>query len=282
MKKKPSRNPKPVIHMINVGGQILHTAVWQTDTATDNRPVLFFNGIGANLEMVAPLGEMLHDRDVVVFDMPGIGCSPSARMPYRARTLTKWANRVLDHLGIGDVDVMGISWGGAAAQQFARDCPRRVKSLVLLATSAGMAMVPGNISAISRMASPRRYIDPQYLMKHFETLYGDNAGDGASDHITRIKPPSRRGYLYQLLAMMGWTSVHFLPFLKQPTLVMSGDRDHIVPLVNSRILQSLIPRATLKIVRGGGHLFAISRARQVIPLIRGFLDDHQGQTKTAA
>ncbi len=272
---------EPDIQLIDVGGQKLRTAVWRgTGTA---RPVLFFNGIGANLEMVAPLGEMMRARsDVIVFDMPGIGGSPAANIPYRPSTIGKWAMRILDELGYAEVDVMGISWGGGAAQQIARDYPDRVRSLVLLATSAGMVMVPGNISAISRMANPRRYIDPDYMMKNFETLYGDAADQSAVKHKNRIKAPTKRGYVYQLLAMVGWTSIHFLPFLKQPTLVMSGDRDHIVPLANARILKALIPRADLKIVKGGGHLFAVSRAAQVVPIISRFLDDHASDHLEAA
>jgi len=272
---------EPEIKLMNVGRQQLRTAIWRNGGSS--RPILFFNGIGANLEMVAPLGEMLRGRsDLILFDMPGIGGSPAPRMPYRPSTAGKWASRILDDLGYGDVDVMGVSWGGGAAQQFARDFPERARSLVLLATSAGTLMVPGNLSAISRMASPKRYIDPEYLMKNFETLYGDSVDGSAHAHKVRIQAPTVRGYLYQLMAMAGWTSLHFLPFLKQPTLVMSGDRDHIVPLANARILKAAIPSADLRIVKGGGHLFVVSRAKQVIPVITRFLDDHADDYLKAA
>lgn len=272
---------EPEIHMVSVGKQVLRTAIWRNGGSA--RPVLFFNGIGANLEMAAPLGEMMEGRaDVIMFDMPGVGGSPAPRFPYRPSTIGKWACKILDEFGYGDVDVMGVSWGGGAAQQFARDYPERARSLVLLATSAGMLMVPGHISAIRRMASPKRYIDPDYMMKNFETLYGDTADGHAEKHKSRIKPPTVRGYMYQLMAMYGWTSLHFLPFLKQPTLVMSGDRDNIVPLANARILKAAIPYADLKIVKGGGHLFVVSRAKQVIPVISRFLDDHADDFKAAA
>ena len=264
---------KPRIELIDVGRQTLRTAVWQGGGT--KRPLLFFNGIGANLELVAPLGEMIsHRSDVIVFDMPGIGGSPKPRMPYRPSTIVKWSNQILDQLGYGDVDVMGISWGGGAAQQFAISMPDRARCLVLLATSAGMAMVPGNWSAISKMANPRRYIDPDYMLKNFQTLYGDNADNTAVGHKDRILAPTKTGYMYQLMAMAGWTSIHMLPFLRQPTLVMSGDRDNIVPLANARILKAAIPRADLNIVKGGGHLFAVSRVHQVVPIIERFLDDH--------
>lgn len=265
-------NNQPEIKLMNVG-RSLRVAHWKNGGTA--RPILFFNGIGANLELVAPLGEMLKGRsDLITFDMPGVGGSPEPKMPYRPSTIVKWSNRILDELDIDDVDVMGVSWGGCAAQQYARENPERARSLVLLATSAGTIMVPGNLSAITKMRSPKRYTDPDYMMKNFETLYGDISDNRANEHRDRIMPPTVRGYLYQLTAMLGWTSVHFLPFLKQPTLIMSGDRDHIVPLANARILKSLAPRADLKIVKGGGHLFVVSRAKQVVPVITRFLDDH--------
>lgn len=264
---------EPEVELVKVGRQTLRTARWRA--GGNKRPILFFNGIGANLELVAPLGEMMSERsDVIVFDMPGIGGSPAPTVPYRPSTVVKWSNQLLDELGYADVDVMGVSWGGGAAQQFAISNPDRVRSLVLMATSAGMAMVPGNLSALSKMGNPRRYIDTDYMLKNFETLYGDAADKTAVSHKNRIIPPSKRGYMYQLMAMAGWTSLHRLPFLKQPTLIMSGDRDNIVPLANSRLLKAAIPRADLNIVKGGGHLFAVSRAHQVVPIIARYLDDH--------
>ena len=54
------------------------------------------------------------------------------------------------------------------------------------------------------MADPRRYIDPDYMNTHFKTLYG-GADTGKGGHINRITPPTKTGYFYQLLAMLGWT-----------------------------------------------------------------------------
>jgi pimeloyl-ACP methyl ester carboxylesterase len=89
-------------------------------------------------------------------------------------------------------------------------------------------------------------------------------------HIGRLRPPSQRGYLYQLAAMAGWTSAFFLPFLKTPTLVLMGESDRIVPLVNGRFLARLIPNAQLETVPGG-HLFMVSRPAETFPVIRRFL-----------
>ena len=80
------------------------------------------------------------------------------------------------------------------------------------------------------------------------------------------------GYVYQLLAGMGWTSIHWLHRIRQPTLVMAGSEDPLVPPVNARIISLLIPNNRLFIVPGGGHLFMLHSIDKVVPVIRGFLD----------
>ena len=266
---------EPRIEILRAGGRQLRVAVWQGQTAGTGpakRPVLFFNGIGANIELMAPLAGWLSDRDLITFDMPGIGGSPKPVTPYRPWSMAWTATQILDQLGYGSVDVMGVSWGGGLAQQFALQFPKRTGHLVLCATTAGMIMVPGDMKALSKMADPQRYIDPEFMRKNFETLYGGET-IGADGHIGRIMPPSRTGYLYQLGAMAGWTSAPFLPMLRAPTLIMMGDDDRIVPVINGQFLARLIPKASLEIIPGGGHLFLVSHAAEVVPRIREFLDE---------
>lgn len=265
-----------IIEMMKAGGRELRVAHWRLDEPSDHPPILFFNGIGANIEAVAPLAEMLDDRAFVMFDMPGTGESPDPTLPYNPFTMCWTANLILGQLGIEQVDVMGVSWGGAMAQHFALQHPKSTRRLVLAATTAGMLMVPGNPAALTKMANPRRYIDRDYMNEHFQTLYGGIDPDGEANqkdsHIGRLKPPSPRGYLYQLIAMLGWTSLPALPFMSKEVLVMMGDDDQIVPLVNGRILASAIPNANLEVIRGGGHLFLLTHADESVALLRDFLD----------
>jgi poly(3-hydroxyalkanoate) depolymerase len=260
--------------MMTVAGRTLRVATWRLHTPSEHLPVLFFNGIGANIEAVAPLAEALDDRGFVMFDMPGVGGSPEPVVPYNTFTMAWTTAQLLDQLGLDAVDVMGVSWGGAMAQHFALQHPGRVRRLILCATSAGMLMVPGKPAALSKMADPRRYVDAAFMEKHFATLYGDALGKtaGKSSHMGRLTPPTRRGYLYQLIAMLGWTSAPALPFLKKPTLIMMGEEDAIVPAINGRFLHSLIPNSELEIFEGGGHLFLLSHREQSISCMRAFLD----------
>ena len=286
--KAPARAHKtaetPVTSMEKVDGRVLRVTRWRCGEGQnphDHLPLLFFNGIGANMEAVAPFADALNERPFIMFDMPGTGGSPQPTIPYNAAMMARIASRLLTRFGIARVDVMGVSWGGAMAQHFALQHSGRVRKLILAATSAGMVMVPGNIRALGKMANPRRYIDPDYMNAHFSTLYGGST-EGSEGHVTRLTPPTKRGYFYQIMAMLGWTSAPFLPFLKKPVLILMGSDDQIVVPFNGKILNKLIPGSRLRIIDGGGHLFMLSHADETLEYIRAFLDGDERQTAKAA
>ncbi len=267
--------------IVSVEGREVRMAHWKAKRSSfPSRPLLFFNGIGANFELIAPMADRMPSRDIITFDMPGVGGSPDTVWPYRPWMMARVADQILDDLGLGNVDVMGISWGGAMAQQFAVQYPKRTEKLILVATTAGMLMVPGKFSALSKMVDPRRYTDPDFMLKNFKTLYGGSSS-GSTGHVDRIKPPSTLGYFYQLLAMAGWTSAPFLPFLSAKTLILMGEEDNIVRPVNGEILKLLIPHARMEVVKGGGHLFLLTHADQTMPLIEDFLSDAEQIAKAA-
>lgn len=272
------------VEMIEAGGRTLRVAHWRLDQPSEHPPILFFNGIGANIEAVAPLAERLTERGFVMFDMPGTGESPDPTIPYNPFTMSWTAAQMLDQLGLDVVDVMGVSWGGAMAQHFALQHSGRTRRLVLVATTAGMLMVPGNPAALTKMANPRRYIDPKFMNEHFMTLYGGMTKRAGSkeDHIGRLKPPSPRGYFYQLLAMLGWTSLPALPFLDKEVLIMMGDEDQIVPLINGKILNTMIRNSRLEVFEGGGHLFLLTHADESVECLRAFLDAPDATERAAA
>ncbi|QMW24665.1 alpha/beta fold hydrolase [Sandaracinobacteroides saxicola] len=256
--------------MMTIEGHTVRVAHWPAP-AGGGLPLFFFNGIGANIELMAPLADHLPDREILTFDMPGIGGSPAPAFPYRPWMMARVAAAILDEHGHKQTDVMGVSWGGAMAQQFALQYGSRIGRLILVATTAGMLMIPGKVASLSKMFDPKRYSDPDYMLRNFETLYGGASNAGAAAHALRTKPPTRMGYMMQMVAMLGWTSAPCLPFMRTDTLILMGDADNIVPVINGRFLKLLIPHARLEIIEGGGHLFLLSMAETVVPIIEEFL-----------
>jgi poly(3-hydroxyalkanoate) depolymerase len=262
---------------VDLDGQLVRVGVRQGSDASP--PLLIFNGIGANLELVEPFVEALGDVGVIIFDIPGVGGSPVPLAPYRFSTLCVLTDKLLKRLGHdGPVDVLGVSWGGALAQQFARQYPERCRRLILASTSAGVLMIPARLSVLSKLIGPRRYTDPAYLQQVGPEIYGGayrRDPELLKEHSRHIQPPRGRGYLYQLMAAWGWNSLHWLGTLPQMTLVMHGNDDPIVPLSNAKILAARIRQSVLYVI-DDGHLFLITRAKDVAPVVRRFLRQEPG------
>ena len=259
------------ISLRDVAGQTLRVGVRPGRKSWP--PLLLFNGIGASIELIEPFLAAFDGPEVVVFDVPGVGGSPAPRLPYRPSTLSLLSARLLDQLGHERVDVLGVSWGGAPAQQFAFQQTKRCRRLVLAATSPGHLMVPGKLTTMLRMATPRRYKDPDYMTRVAGDIYGGvfrASPELARAHLRHVHWSSDYGYYLQLIAALGWSSLPWLRLLPQPTLVMAGTDDPIVPVVNGRILAKLIPHARLVTI-DDGHLFLLTSARESAGLISAFL-----------
>jgi poly(3-hydroxyalkanoate) depolymerase len=259
------------ISLHDVAGNMLRVGVRRGEKARP--PLLLFNGIGASIELVEPFLDALDGPEAIIFDVPGVGGSPAPRLPYRPSTLARLSARLLDQLGYAQVDVLGVSWGGALAQQFAFQQGKRCRRLVLAATSPGHLMVPGKLTVMLKMATPRRYKDPDYMKRVAGDIYGGalrSSPELVGKHLRHVRWSSDYGYYLQLVAGFGWSSLPWLRFLPQPTLVMAGTDDPIVPVANGRILASLIPDARLVTI-DDGHLFLVTSARESAAMISEFL-----------
>jgi poly(3-hydroxyoctanoate) depolymerase len=255
------------IRQINVYGTTIRVAVWPGDRA--HTPLILFNGIGASLELLVPFADVMGDVEVIAFDVPGVGESSQPPVPYRMWMLAMLAGRLLTQLGYDQVDALGVSWGGALAQQFALQNPTRCRRLILAATSQGVLMVPGKLSVLAKFFTARRHNDSDYRQAIAGEIYGGKARTGATS-IDAFRKTSKRGYLLQQAALAGWTSLPWLPLLRQPTLIMSGDDDPVIPLVNAKVLNSLIRNSRLHVFNDG-HLFLISEAAEAGRIVRDFV-----------
>jgi poly(3-hydroxyalkanoate) depolymerase len=273
--------PQPfVFRTIELDGNHLRVAIRPGTSPVP--PLLVFNGIGANLELVLPFAEALDpDMEIIAFDVPGVGGSSTPLLPYRFAGLAKKVARMLDYLDYGQVNAIGVSWGGALAQQFARDYPERCKKLILAATATGMFMLPGKPKVLWKMATPLRYIQPSHGARIAPDIYGGAFRRDpklALAFASKIRSGGKRGYYLQLLAGLGWTSIHWLHRIQQPTLVLAGDDDPLIPLPNMRLLARLIPNSELHVI-DDGHLFLMTRAATVAPLIDRFLAEESRRAR---
>jgi poly(3-hydroxyoctanoate) depolymerase len=277
----PAREPRtgsagsPVTfatQMMRIGGRSVR--VGRQRAAAGGTPLLLFNGIGANIELLAPLARRMPARELITFDIPGVGHSQMPSVPYRLSGIAQLAATILERFGHAHADVFGISWGGTAAQQFARSCPERCRRLILCSTSAGAVMLPARPHVLWKMATPVRHLRRDYARRVAGDIYGGDFRtnpDLAVELLRHVRWQSRLGYYLQLAAVMGWTSIHWLHRIAQPTLIMAGQDDPLVPVLNAHLLKALIPHSELKIF-DCGHLFLLTRADESVRIMSEFLD----------
>jgi poly(3-hydroxyalkanoate) depolymerase len=265
--------------VVNVLGQDLRVRVRPGSGSGGGVPLLLCCGIGVGFDVLQPFVDALDPLiEVVRFDVPGVGGSPVGPLPYGFHGNAYLAVRLLRRLGYPQADVLGLSWGGGLAQQMAFQSPRFVRRLVLVSTATGSVMVPGRLGALAKMITPRRFNDPLYAASVVGELYGGSARL-YPDRVLRLmgddmRPASRRGYVHQLLAGAGWVSLPWLPLVRQPTLILAGDDDPIVPAVNARIMTRLMPNANL-LIYPGGHVTLVTEPDHIAPFVAAFLNNQQ-------
>jgi pimeloyl-ACP methyl ester carboxylesterase len=246
--------------MEHVYGLALRVARWRAGEreGAGGTPLLFLNGIGADIAAAAPLLTQISGREVWTLDMPGVGGSPDALLPYGAATMAAVIMEIADRLGHKVIDLAGFSWGGALAQQIAVQFPGRVRHLVLMATTPTVTAPGIGWAAL---------------------LDEDMLASGL-----KLPTATPLGLAWQSMAMAGWTSAAMLPQLEIPVLILMGERDGVVPACHGQAIAGLINGAVLEVVPGS-HLFPFTHAAAVAARISDFLDqapsDRPGQKAAA-
>jgi pimeloyl-ACP methyl ester carboxylesterase len=236
----------------------------------DGPPLLLIMGLWGEVAAWDPLIERLGGFRTIAFDAPGIGDTELPSFPATLPALARFSAEVLDVVGIPRAHVLGVSFGGLVAQQLAALAPSRVDRLVLASTTSGLLCVPGQPAALMRLLAP-------WTFAHGQADVGNVFGGRLRRDpalLARLGLRGPRGistYLNRLSGLGGWWGMPWT--IRQPTLVLTGDDDPIVPASNSRILAACLPHARLHVVRGGGHLVLFDSPAQVAPVIGGFLSE---------
>jgi poly(3-hydroxyoctanoate) depolymerase len=250
-------------------------SVYGFETGT-GPPLLLIMGLGGSCSMWEPLLAELPGRRVIAFDSPGTGRSSTPPAALSISDLAVLARAVLAARAVSRADVLGYSYGGAVAQQLANDHPHTVRRLVLVCTNCGIGSTPPDPEAAAGLATPLRYYSPSYFTRTAQRIYGGVTGREplVRDRLAKARsrfPPNPYGYYLQLVGGTGWTSLPYLDRLTQPTLVLSGDDDPLVPVANAQQLAQTIPRAQLCVLSGAGHLLLLDESSRAATVINMFL-----------
>ena len=267
-----TKEPDLQTRFVEVAGRRVRVAIREGDRSRP--PLLLCNGLGVSLEGLQPFVDALRpETGVIRFDVPGVGESPTPVLPYRMWGMARLTSQLLNALDVPRVDVLGVSWGGALAQQFAFQHRHRCRRLILVSTALGvLGGIPGRPRVIPEMLTRRRFDDPEHAREVAPKIYGGKArSEAESIPIFAHMRVHWRGLFYQQLAALGWTSLPFAPLILQPTLILTGDDDPIIPPVNGRMLRQGLLNSELKFFHDG-HLGLVTSADELAPIVEDFLD----------
>lgn len=185
---------------------------------------------------------------------------------------------LLDALQIESICVIGVSMGGMITQQLALDFPHRVKKIVLACTTCGLrgGAILGKEtlkllwSYLSDRATRKRplMINLLFTREYLETQPGFVFRALSQFAIAPIRPRAAWDQLKGILRFGSWTRLTDLRF---PCLVITGNRDALLPARNSRILARRILGAKLVIIPDAGHGFFHQAAEQTVDQVLPFL-----------
>jgi pimeloyl-ACP methyl ester carboxylesterase len=230
--------------------------------------LLLINGIWGELASWRRAQPWLTSFRTIAFDAPGIGDTEMPPYPMSLPALARYSLGVLDAVGVRRAHVLGVSFGGLVAQQVATIAPPRVDRLVLVSTTAGLVHLPGEPAALMQLLHP--------LATHragaaaARTFGGRIRREPALlPRLQLAAPRTAEAYWHRLSGLTGWWGMPWS--IRQPTLVLTGDDDPIVPPGNSRILASMIPGSRLEVIAEGGHLMLFDSPAEVLPRVTGFL-----------
>jgi pimeloyl-ACP methyl ester carboxylesterase len=237
------------------------------ETRGDGDPLVLIPGFGNGLWVWFKQVEELARRfRVVTFDPRGVARSGGRDEAFRMADLADDAAELLDALGIESAHVLGASFGGFVAQEFALAYPERTRSLVLSCTSYGgpghRPPAPETLAAIAstKGLNTRERVRETLLLAFSPRFVGEEPAE--VERVIRLRAENdvpEHAYLRQLQAAVAFDASARAGAIGAPTLVITGDADVIVPHENSLNLAAAVPGAALRVVEGGSHTFFIER-----------------------
>lgn len=274
--------------------------------ARSDPPLLLLHGIGCQLVQWPPafiqgLAERglrvvcMDNRDMGLSEqLDALGQVDAAAMltamasgqaveaPYALADMAADAIALLDHLGIEDAHILGVSMGGMIAQHLAISHSERLRSLIAIMSSTGdPALPPPAPEAAAVLVTPPPATDRESLIQYQQAMWDviggerypsrtEGMGRLAADAVDRMVSP--QGFARQLAAIVADGSrVERLGQVELPTLVIHGDADPLVPLAAGESIARAIPGAELEIVKDMGHDLPESLVPTIVARIGHFL-----------
>jgi pimeloyl-ACP methyl ester carboxylesterase len=194
------------------------------------------------------------------------------------QTFVEDVRRLLDFLKIEKAHILGASFGGFVAQEFALRFPERLHKLILACTTAGgRGHIKPDIELLRSFTPDASLSLGERIRRFLRPAFTDEFNRGRADEVERVcrmretNPVAEAVYFAQLETAFSLDLEGKLGAIKNETLVLTGDKDSVVPMENSLNLANRLPNAKLKIIENGSHMFFIEDGEEFNGTIKNFL-----------
>ncbi|HEY9312013.1 3-oxoadipate enol-lactonase [Williamsia sp.] len=238
---------------------------------TSAQTVVLLGSLGSTSAMWDPQRQALSDDGfrVVALDLRGHGTSPRPPGPYSVAELADDVIATLNSLGVNTFHVVGLSLGGAVAQQLAISYPARITTVALLCTAAKFGEPDGWFDRAATVREQGTAAIADAVVARWFTM--DLAGrDTLLVHaaLDMVTGTDDEGYAACCEALAHWDSREHLAAITAPTLAIAGAQDPSTPPATLQILADGIGGSRLEILEPGAHLVNLEQPAAVSTLLR--------------
>lgn len=248
---------------ITVNGMEVH---YRDEGPRDSVPLVLIHGTGSSLHTFnAWAGALKTEFRVIRMDLPGYGLTgPFPFRNYSIENYVRFINEFLDQLGIKNCIIGGNSLGGKIAWSFTIEYPEMVNKLVLIdasgyPTEAQSEPVAFKLAKVPILKNAFTYITPKFVVKSsVKNVYADKSKvtQALVDRYFELalREGNRQAFVDRLGAKNNPNAYKTIPTIKQPTLILWGDRDELIPVENAHKFHSDLPNSTLVVFKNLGHV----------------------------
>jgi 3-oxoadipate enol-lactonase len=261
------------MQFVNLGGVAVH---YDIDWAGENRPVVaLVNSLGTDSRIwhhVIP--KLAGDYTVLTYDKRGHGLSDLGNPPYSIGDLSGELASLLDHLGLSNVIVCGLSVGGLIAQGLYASRPDLVRALILSNTAHKIGtpqMWADRIGAVEQNGIAS-ILEP-VMQRWFTASFREPGNAAYKAYCNMLVRQPALGYSGTCAAISNADFTEEAARIAVPTLCIAGDQDGSTPPELVRSLADLIPGARYEVIEGTAHIPCIEAPGAYAALIRGFLEE---------
>jgi 2-hydroxymuconate-semialdehyde hydrolase len=277
---------------VSVDGTRVH---YQEFGDSSDPTIILIHGYTASLYVWKTAAPMLADAGlhVVAIDLLGFGYSEKPSwFDYSITSQARMVSRFMDRLSIGPATVLGSSYGGAVAAVLALDYAERIEKLVLVDTVCNdnlknhpilkLASIPGVGEAITPFLADSSFFQ-RYRMRG--TLAPANHELITDERVESILRPLRAADAHHslLATSRAWNACrieHDAHLIGQPTLILWGENDKVIPLADGHKLHDSILNSRFVILKNCGHVPQEEKSELFADLVAEFCRDRKGRIES--